>query len=417
MCEIGDMVGSKGASSQLPEQATHEKNLSEQCTAGNEAKDDATRSETRQQADGEVPAPAVEEGWQAAFDSSSNAWYYYNIYTGKTSWDPPPGWVPNTDEPSLSPAAAASGNPATTNPADNRGAGYYYVDAHGITQGPYSKDMLIAWRAALPMDLQVWYEDAGDGGVIAREVVDGTETELQGDNNNNGAPDEDRYGDQDTVAKSVDAGKGAESGQSDAHEPATDVDGNTKEKSGFSKDTVQARSKDRRRLLDLAQVTGDADALQQWREEHPDQASMPNSAPPATAYLCELNPQGDGFHGSWAEAALAGLPPDDDAVRLARAAAAAGKPLEHVVAWSHAQSDYASSMVHSAGRGRMQAVGCDGGAGGLYAEFSRHIDPRTVEKQLRRAAAKREMTAEEVRAAKQRKAEIKAKKARAWLQD
>jgi hypothetical protein len=82
-----------------------------------------------------------------------------------------------------------------------------------------------------------------------------------------------------------------------------------------------------RALTPLAEVLGDGTLLAEWQEAHPFLADGPCAAPPAAAYE-----RGGGERGSYAstlaEAALAGLPPSDDAVRLSRMAAAAGRSLQ-----------------------------------------------------------------------------------------
>lgn len=52
---------------------------------------------------------------------------------------------------------------------------------------------------------------------------------------------------------------------------------------------------------------------------------------------------------------LSGLPADDEAVALARAAAAAGKSIQEVAEWSRRHSDYGTTMYRVAARGRIQA--------------------------------------------------------------
>lgn len=163
---------------------------------------------------------------------------------------------------------------------------------------------------------------------------------------------------------------------------------------------------------------------------------------------------------------LYGLPAHDEAVGVARLAAASGRSMEEVLEWGRAQqADYTSTAYRVAARGRIQAPGapvsvdaavlllharCDEGCacGGcnlarraqdpkpgdgnvalppsirpvqepLYAEVSSWANPHELGEQLARAAAarKRTLTPEELRAVKQRKKEMKEKKMRAWLAD
>lgn len=83
----------------------------------------------------------------------------------------------------------------------------------------------------------------------------------------------------------------------------------------------------------------------------PLQAAWPGTAPPAPAYAAE---RARGTAHSLAEAVLSGLPAHDEAVALARAAAAAGKSLQEVAAWGR-QVDYSATAYRVAARGRIQA--------------------------------------------------------------
>ena len=53
----------------------------------------------------------------------------------------------------------------------------------------------------------------------------------------------------------------------------------------------------------------------------------PKAAPSATTYELEVS-KASTSSSSWADAALAGLPPDDEAVQMAELAATAGRSLE-----------------------------------------------------------------------------------------
>lgn len=88
--------------------------------------------------------------WDAAFDPASNAWYYYNLVTGERSWDPPPGWVPNSE-------GVADALPSEDAPQLSRK--YYYKDVNGETQGPFSIEQLNSFRGYLPVDLVLWWGD------------------------------------------------------------------------------------------------------------------------------------------------------------------------------------------------------------------------------------------------------------------
>jgi hypothetical protein len=316
--------------------------------------------------------------WHAAYDHISQRWYYYNLMTGERGWDPPPDWVSNHAEE----AAPSAAPPASNTKFDKTKPGYYYRDAYGIDQGPFSIQQLLAWRGALPMDLPVWEIDQKKS----------EEKEENEDDSSNGEA--------------------------------------------------------LKNLIPLAEVLGDADLLAQWRTLHPEitqeaacaapsavefrnqqhHKQQKNHEPTATTDNDD-NADDDNikneidFATSLAEAVIAGLPPDDEAVQLSRVAASAGQSLHEVVEWTRKQSaareSYTVTAVHTAGRGRIQAVG--GERESLYADMGSWIDPTKMEEQMKKAsnsAGKRKMmTAAEVKAAKARKEEMKMKKQRAWLQD
>ncbi|PSC76444.1 hypothetical protein C2E20_0493 [Micractinium conductrix] len=162
--------------------------------------------------------------------------------------------------------------------------------------------------------------------------------------------------------------------------------------------------------LELAGLLGDEGLLDRWRMDNSEQAAWPGSAPPAPACEAELQA---GTEHSLAQAVLSGLPADDEAVAVARMAAAAGRSIQEVAAMSRGE-DYGATAYRVALRGRIQAGGAEES---LYAEAASWTDPATLEKQLQRAAErrKRPLTGQELRAVKQRKAEMKEKKKVGWL--
>ena len=89
------------------------------------------------------------------------------------------------------------------------------------------------------------------------------------------------------------------------------------------------------------------------------QAAWPGSAPPAGWY--EVERQG-GTAKSLAEAVLCGLPAHDEAVAVARVAAASGRSIQEVLEWSR-QGDYKATAYRVAARGRIQAPTGPVGAG------------------------------------------------------
>jgi len=90
------------------------------------------------------PAPAGPSEWGLWRRAVAAAGcYYYNFETGETTWTQPPGW----------------GAPLPPPPPPQEG--FYYCDLQGAVQGPFSPHQLAGWRAALPLELQVWWGAAG----------------------------------------------------------------------------------------------------------------------------------------------------------------------------------------------------------------------------------------------------------------
>ena len=81
------------------------------------------------------------------------------------------------------------------------------------------------------------------------------------------------------------------------------------------------------------------------------QAAWPSSAPPAPAYEAERK---QGSAHALAQAVLSGLPVHDEAVAVARMAAAAGKSIQEVADWGR-NADYTATAYRVAARGRIQA--------------------------------------------------------------
>lgn len=399
-------------------------------------------------------ANASPDRWDAAYDHTTQAWYYYNLVTGERSWDPPSGWVPTGDAEGAAAELQAGGS---SNPANDYsynvplagpsgGPGYYYTDAHGINQGPFTKEQLVAWRGSLPMDLQVWYiqpteEDADKEngtldkeeerkkkdslelkkylednvhekeGLAAPELVEGAAEEAEGVRAPSQAHKEAE------AAESVEGLEGAKV-REQATETAQRDDGTTTTDAEAAMLPETSNADDNKRkpyeTVDLADILGDTKLLAQWREEHPEAVGASCAAPTAVAYEQD---QAKDSYTSLAEAVVAGLPRNDEAVQLAWAAASAGQSLHSVVEWSRQQGeiDYTATALHAGKVGRVQAA--TGERESLYADMGSWIDPRKMEEQLEKAKnrEKRKLTAQEVRAVRQRKQEMKEKKLKAWL--
>ncbi|KAL6784096.1 hypothetical protein ACKKBG_A04770 [Auxenochlorella protothecoides x Auxenochlorella symbiontica] len=161
----------------------------------------------------------------------------------------------------------------------------------------------------------------------------------------------------------------------------------------------------------LAAVLGDDGLLRQWHDANPEEAERgPSRAPPAAIYEAE---ERGGSAAGYAAAALAGLPPDDDAVRVARLAAGVGKSIQEVVAWNHGSGEYTTTALHSRGRGRVSAPGQES----LYGELGSWGDPESMPAQLAAAAAARKRRPTPAQLAELRRSKQEAKRAKqtAWL--
>lgn len=130
-----------------------------------EALADEITAEAAEEAAGGSPSAEqlVHQCWEAAFDHNSQRYYYFNRATGQSQWHLPLDWVPESSRPAASPAAAraSSGRRAS-------GPGYWYKDATGVEQGPFTKEQLLQWRGLLPMDLALWHA-SGAGPPTAEE--------------------------------------------------------------------------------------------------------------------------------------------------------------------------------------------------------------------------------------------------------
>ena len=93
------------------------------------------------------------------------------------------------------------------------------------------------------------------------------------------------------------------------------------------------------------------------------QAAWPGTAPSAAEDEAERQL---GSAHALAEAVLSGLPAHDEAVAVARVAAASGRSIQEVAEWGRQQAaagDYSSTGLRVAARGRIQAPGGQVGCG------------------------------------------------------
>lgn len=100
---------------------------------------------------GQAEGVPVEASWQCAFDRNSQRHYWYCQETGVSVWHAPPGWEGQPCREAGGAQQPESG--VGYNPSPD---GYFYVDAEGTTQGPFDREQLRAWRGHLPMDLPMW---------------------------------------------------------------------------------------------------------------------------------------------------------------------------------------------------------------------------------------------------------------------
>lgn len=343
--------------------------------------------------------------------------------------------------------------------------GLYYRDAAGLLQGPFTTEQLQGWRGLLPMDLPVLRLTAGSSGGGGRHAAVSGAAAAGGPPDSGGQPERGKGGQvaegQAAVAQARQgvrgddvwppgaAGPGHGSGQQ--HTPSEEqhqlgdkqrqdaagkvlqasgqrqLDGaalkehndeQQPEETAAQQQGLEPRPGAAEQGVDgvhweellLAELLGDGELLDRWRLEYPDQAAWPCAAPPAAVYAAD---RALGTAHSLAEAVLSGLPAHDEAVALARAAAAAGKSIQEVAAWGR-EADYSATAYRVAARGRIQTGGT---ADSLYAEAASWANPAELEQQLARAAERRKrgLRGEELRAVKQRKAELKEKKRREWL--
>lgn len=82
---------------------------------------------------------------------------------------------------------------------------------------------------------------------------------------------------------------------------------------------------ERRRPIELARVLEDGKLLERWREQNPGHAGTVCAAPTAAQFEAD---QMKDTATSLAEAVLAGLPANDEAVQVARLAASTGKSIQ-----------------------------------------------------------------------------------------
>lgn len=232
-------------------------------TASGEAAElEGLADEIQQRAEGESAAalPPVERCWEAAFDRNSQSWYWFNRALGTSQWHPPPGWSAPpartssaqhlwTSWPEQAPAAAADAAAAAAHPLPTD-PGYYYKDAYGVEQGPFTAEQLLQWRELLPMDLPVLHvaarleplaepaaaESAAAGAVAATQEEQPAEAAASP---GGGAE----------LARQGVPGEGAAGG------------------GGACPEAQQAQQEE----AELASVLGDSELLEQWRQRNPEQ--------------------------------------------------------------------------------------------------------------------------------------------------
>ena len=222
--------------------------------------------------------------------------------------------------PSTGSAPAEYSQASHAAPAAQYAAGWYYQDILGYTQGPFTKQQLVVWRQHLPMDLLVWFIDQNGGsshGLDLAKVL-GDVRLLQAWRQANG---------KDVSVPSI------LQSCTDAHcfcihsclllmlYVHTGSQNLVHSCLGLGSHSVVAT------WTNLCCYADEHDVMRRISLGSSAQNTTRSSAPAATAY--ELQAAKAAKPGSdWADAALAGLPPEDEAVQMAELAATAGRSLE-----------------------------------------------------------------------------------------
>jgi hypothetical protein len=267
-----------------------------------------------------------------------------------------------------------------------------YRDRGGALRGPFPQDALHTWRPFLPMDLLVWFVqlDSGPGGgngQPARSRSQSPAAPAEHGIPSAGAPPCKRARtDGGTSALAAQDVSRAEAAAGPAHEEAEEDGGDAEaqpdEAGGGAGegDVAGPRTADEAIAcglpgVELAELLGDAAVLADWRRRFPGTRPA-GSAPPApvheqwlrataaataAAHVQSTQASHEGYSGAqatstgegggsqppssrdlrmmeYAEAVLSALPPDDEAVVLARQAAAAGRSLVDVVGFATSSS-------------------------------------------------------------------------------
>ncbi|KAL3150323.1 hypothetical protein ABBQ32_000169 [Trebouxia sp. C0010 RCD-2024] len=153
--------------------------------------------------------------------------------------------------------------------------------------------------------------------------------------------------------------------------------------------------------LDLAKVLGDGRLLERWRKAQLATDQPKAAAPSATTYELEVS-KASTSSSSWADAALAGLPPDDEAVQMAELAATAGRSIEDVMQFTYGaeaslkrrrmqdgSTEYTVVARHNPLTGRIEAETGNEDAereAALYRECASWCNPVEYEKYLAQRA-------------------------------
>jgi len=210
---------------------------------------------------------------------------------------------------------------------ETQSSGWHYIDMTGTSQGPYQKEQLLEWRGHFPMNTLFWTTDQ--------------------------------------------------------------MNSESDEQRGVKHATF------------LANIIGDSELFQKWRSETMNHETR--VAPSATDYVESLEqpvedqvqqnlPDDVYSHEiSYADAVLAGLPPEDETVQLADLAKQSGTPLQDIVRFVDTAScdgTMQQLIVKDPYTGKMTAVSSKeaGETQQLYGEFESWIDPSKMEQGLAKSA-------------------------------
>ena len=329
-------------------------------------------------------------------------------------------------------APGAAGDAAHSAGAPARRMGWCYTDAYGAVHGPFTIEQLGAWRSSLPMDLMVWHHDGAAGGAPAGpSPAGGADAQAAAAA---AVPPQHQHQQQQADGHLAAAAGPADAGTASTAAAAPAATGSSRP---WHEQPLPA--------VALAELLGDAHLLADWRRrvaatggldpsKHP--PDLPH-APPAPAWHAwlqragvplaaaaenaaaagawaathapraaagwpgfpsavgnggqrggggsgdgEARPGGGSRASEYAAAVLAGLPPNDEAVHMARIAAANDMDITELMAFQWRSSAGSTAVV---GPVATAAGGGQGGEGGAEQRTQYFHNPHSGRLELRAA--------------------------------